>query len=279
MFYLPGYDFMNSKQPVRQAPKDKTASSVEEQFARLESRFQLLQAQVRQAQQLSSLGTVAATIAHEVNNLLTPILSYVQAALGEGDVELKNKALSVTLKNVQMLIAMSDRVLEISAARPPRREAVPVKQMVQDAIDSLCRDLSRDGIRLNVQMDESLTVWADGLQLRQILFNLFLNAREAMIATNSGRLTISDQSKGNQVIIEVHNTGDPIPPDLLPHIFDPLQTSKPINGEGKLRCGGLGLALCSDLIEENAGTIGVISDETRGTTFTLALPAPSTSNA
>lgn len=264
---------MNPKPPVRQPPSDQATPSVEEQFAQLESQFQVLKAQVRQAQQLSSLGTAAATIAHEFNNLLTPILSYAQVALGAEDLEIKNKALAVTVKNVQMLIAMSERILEISAAKPAKKENVLVKQAVDDALESLCRDLSKDGIQLTMKIDESLTVWVDALQLRQVLFNLFLNAREAMASSHSGRMTISAQSKAGQVVIETLNSGKTIPADLLPYIFDPLQTSKPIKSEGKLRCGGLGLALCHDLVEENAGTISVTSDETNGTTFTLSFPA------
>ena len=124
---------MNPNPPVRQPPNGQVVPSVEEQFAQLESQFQVLKAQVRQAQQLSSLGTAAATIAHEFNNLLTPILSYAQVALGAEDMEIKNKALSVTLKNVQMLIAMSERILEISAAKPAKKEDVLVKQAVDDA--------------------------------------------------------------------------------------------------------------------------------------------------
>lgn len=266
---------MNKKPPVRQPPNGRVAHSVEEQFAQLDTQFQQLKAQVRQAQQLSSLGTAAATFAHEVNNLLTPILSYAMSAVGADDMAFKNKALSVTIKNVQMLIAMSDRVLEISAAKSAKCESVSVKQVVKGALESLCRDVSKDGVTLTINVDDSMVVWADPLQLQQVLFNLFLNAREAMASSHSGRLMISahvNDEQGDQMVIEICNSGPPIPPDLLPYIFDPLQTSKPINSEGKPRCGGLGLALCNDLIEENNGTIRATSDAVNGTTFTITLP-------
>ena len=151
--------------------------SVDAGVAKLQADLDLLRAQVRQAQQLSSLGTAAALIAHEVNNLLTPILAYATSALGSDDAALQKKALQVTVKNAQMLVAMSDRVLEISAAKPAKREDVNVLRAVDDAIASLCRDLSKDGITINVEVDESLTAWADPLQLQQVLFNLLLNAR------------------------------------------------------------------------------------------------------
>jgi signal transduction histidine kinase len=137
----------------------------------------------------------------------------------------------------------------------------------------LCRDLAKDGIRFSIDVDEALTVWADSLQVRQVLFNLFLNAREAMAKSHSGRLTVSAARQEEQVIIEVRNTGEPIPPDLLPHIFDLFRTSKPVTRQGRRRCGGLGLALCRDLVEENNGTIGVTSGPDMATTFTIVLPA------
>jgi len=75
------------------------------------------------------------------------------------------------------------------------------------------------------------------------------------------------------VVIEIRNTGDSIPPDLLPQIFEPFQSSKPVERNGRRRCGGLGLALCRDLIEENQGSIRVTSDPEKGTMFTITLPA------
>jgi len=319
--------------PLRTRPVEsrvKANPTIEDRFIQLSAQFDVLKAQVRQAQQLSNLGTAAAMIAHEVNNLLTPILSYADYALQCDDAQLAKKALTVTARNTRMLIAMSERVLELGAAKPQKRESVAVRQAVEDALASLCRDLSKDGISFELAIDESLTVFADPLQLRQVLFNLFLNAREAMAPNHSGRLSVSaylgrererpeDQSRERKraddterrseklevrssgasfgdwpsaigigqspnhqiakspnlpdiVVIDIRNTGPPIPSELLPHIFEPFQTSKPMCREGKSRCGGLGLTLVRDLIVENNGAISVASDET-GTTFTITLPA------
>ena len=172
-----------------------------------------------------------------------------------------------------MLAAMCERVLELGAVKPPVRQAVSVRTAAADAVDSLCRDLSKDGIRLSLKADPSITVWADSLQLQQVLFNLFLNARNAMAPRHGGRLTVSASRRPGRVILEVADTGPGIPPDLLAHVFDPLQTSKPIDRNGRQRCAGLGLALCRDLIEENDGTISVTSAPGMGTTFTITLPA------
>ncbi len=247
---------------------------IDAQFSKLTQQFETLKSQVRQAQQLASLGTASAMIAHETSNLLTPILSYAEYASDSNDMALMKKALSVTVKNVRILVKMSERVLEISAASPPQRTAVPVRQAVEDAVASLCRDLSKDGITLRVDVEDSLQVVCDALQLQQVLFNMLLNAREAMAPSHSGRLTVTAGRGPAVVSIRVHNTGAAISSEMLPHVFDALQTTKPATRDGRRRCGGLGLALCRDLVEENGGTIGVTSDEQSGTCFTITLPSP-----
>lgn len=263
---------MADKSPNPTHANEDAVSDVGQQLTRLAARFDLLKAQVRQAQQLSSLGTAAAMIAHEVNNLLTPILAYAQAALLADDVELMRKALKVTERQVRILIAMSERVLKISAAKTTAAQVVSVGHAVEEAAASLCRDLSRDGISFSVKVDEGLTAWVDPLQLQQILFNLFLNAREAMARSHSGRLVVKGRRHDSHVLIEVKNTGEPIPADMLGQIFDPFQSSKPVGGDGAQRCSGLGLALCRDLIEENGGSISVASNLEAGTVFTIILP-------
>ena len=254
-------------------PADAAESIIELRFRELTSQFEVLRAQVRQAQQLASLGTAAAMLAHEVNNLLTPIRGYVEFAQGSGDVELMRKALSVTAKNVRILTDMSARVLEIGAAKPRKPEPVNVKRVVEDALASLCRDLSKDSIELSLEIDESLTVFADGLQLQQVLFNLLNNAREAMASQHGGRLNVAARASDTNVVITVSNTGPPIPVELLPRLFEPFQSTKPAERNGRTRCSGLGLTLCKDLIEENNGTLTITSAPNHPTTFTIHLPA------
>ena len=268
-----------TSRPVRTPPhlakhrEAKPDASVARGLAALQTQLDQLQSEVRQAQQLAGLGRAAATIAHEVNNLLTPVLAYAQAALEGDDAQFQRKALTVTVKNVEILTAMSKRLLAVGAVTSGKPEAVCVRSVVEDALGSLCRDLSKDGIRLVMRIDEGLTVWVDRVQLHQVLFNLLLNAGEAMAKRRDGRLTVAAARDGDVVRLEVTNTGDPIPADLLPHIFEPFRSGKTQDGNGSGRCRGLGLALCRDLIEENGGTIRVSSSVERGTRFTIEVPA------
>lgn len=271
---------------IRQPPaKRKTAKtlnphdqSLEDKVAQLAGQLEVLKAQVHQAQQLASLGTAAAMMAHEVNNLLTPILAYAESALQSNDVELAKKALTVTARNSRMLISMSGRMLELGAAKVHEREKVDVQQAVIEAQASMCRDLDKDGITFSTNIEDGLAVMADPLQLRQIFFNLFLNAQEAMAPTHSGMLTVRARRDGANVtrtdgraLIEVRNTGPMIASELLPYIFEPFQSSKTGTRNGKVRCSGMGLALVRDLVRENGGTIEVSSTEQWGTAFQISL--------
>lgn len=256
--------------PPHQAPAAN--STLEDHVARLDQQLVQLRAQVRQAQQLAHMGIAAPMIAHEVNNLLTPILSYAGYARGCDDVELKNKALDVTVKNVKMLVEMSERVLQVSAASSSRAESCRLSSVVQDALDSMCRDLSKDGIKLVLDIDEGSQAWCDPLQLQQVLFNLFLNARKAMAKKHGGRLTVAARQIDRCAVITIKDTGEGIAPEILPYVFDPLQSSKKSREDGRHRCSGLGLALCRDLIQENSGTLEVAGESGDGATFTITLP-------
>jgi len=261
--------------PQRTAPADKpsAAPDIDAHLANLETQLQSLKAQVRQAQQLAGLGTAAATIAHEVNNLLTPLLSYSRLALDTNDPILSRKALEVTLKNVHTLVQMSERVLGISAARVRACAPIVIADVAREAAEALCRDLSKDGIRFTVEARGDAVAIADALQIRQVLFNLFLNARQALKGTHSGRLSVTAAREGSEVHIKVTDNGPGMAPDLLTRIFEPLQSTKGDAPGGATRCSGLGLTLSRELVMENGGTLSVESSVGQGTTFHIILPA------
>lgn len=249
-------------------------TDVSGRIAALEKRLAVLAAQVRQAQQLAGIGTAAMTAMHEVNNLLTPVKGYARGALSTNELDFKDKALRIALRNIETAVAMSDRLLAIGAAKPTQKEDVVLKQVVIEAVESLCRDLAKDGIQLTVNVDDGLGAHVDPLQIRQVLFNTLLNAREALAPLKRGRITITGRRDVDSVVVEIRDTGPGIPRDLLPHVFEPLQSSKSAIRDANPRCGGLGLALCKDLVESNGGTITVSSTGGEGTTFTIHLPPP-----
>ncbi len=257
---------------------DQHDGALAARFAQLQSQLDHLKSQVHQAQQLAGLGAAAATIAHEVNNLLTPIRAYAQAALDADDHKLQRKALSVTLKNADVLVSMTERVLQVGAATSADRQSVSLADAVNAAVESLCRGLDKDGIHFSMSVEAAPVAWADPLHLQQVFFNLFLNARNAMAASHSGNLSVSSKRAGDDVVIDVADNGPGIAAEWLPFIFDSLQSSKTPGDDERKRCSGLGLALCRDIVEEHGGTISVTSTIDVGTTFAITLPADTPSS-
>ncbi|MCK4661150.1 MAG: ATP-binding protein [Phycisphaerae bacterium] len=238
----------------------------------LERRFVALREQARQAQRLASLGTAAAMLAHEANNLLTPVVGYAKYALDHDDVDLMKKALGITLRQSSALTAMADRILGLAIDHAQLFESIPIVEVVEEAVACLCRDLSKDGITLSLEIDKELKVWGDSRQLVQVLFNLLNNARQAM-GKHGGRITISArQCAENRVAVQVRDTGCGIHADQLDNIFHPFFTTKTNLRKNGHRGSGLGLAICKDIIEEHRGRISVESEVGKGAVFTITLP-------
>ena len=239
----------------------------------LERRFVALREQARQAQRLASLGTAAAMLAHEFNNLMTPVVGYGKYALEHDDVEMMKKALAMTLRQTSTLTAMANRILGLAIDEAQSFESVPAVQCAEEAVACLCRDLAKDGITLKLEIDPHLKVWTDPKQLVQVLFNLLINARQA-IGNRGGRITISARdADDDRVAIHVRDTGCGVPAEQFEAVFEPFFTTKKDVQQNGRPGAGLGLTICRDIIEEHRGRITVESEVGRGTTFTITLPS------
>jgi signal transduction histidine kinase len=269
-----------SSEPVRPSPprvwqRPSVASDgleLQGHVDRLSQEFDHLKAQLRQAQKLASIGTTAAMIAHEFNNLLTPVVAYARQALDSDDTELMRKALSKTLERTAMLREMADRVVGLAKQGDGAIKAVKVAQLVDNAIGCLGRDLARDNIGVNLQIDSELAVRANENQLLQVLFNLVINARQAMLGKR-GRLSVdAAPTREGTVKINVRDTGCGISAENLPKIFEPFFSTKQHSAQPEARGLGLGLSICQDIITQLGGQIEVTSELGTGTTFTIVLP-------
>lgn len=250
------------------------AYSLQAQIDQLAQQFDWLKARLRQSQKLATLGTTAAMTAHELNNMLTPVVAYCRDALDRNDVELMRLALTKTLERTAAMRQMIDRVVGLARQSDTVIKAVKVRQVVEEAIGCLGRDLGKDGIQLNLQIDEALTVRANENQLLQVLLNLVSNARQAMLSRR-GRLSVDAAPTGDgQVQINVRDTGCGIPAENLEAVFDPFFSTKTNAEKPDQRGLGLGLSISRDIIEEFGGRIEVTSQVGVGSTFTVTLPAP-----
>jgi len=138
----------------------------------------------------------------------------------------------------------------------------------------LAREPQKDGIALRVQVQPGLTVYGDPIQLEQVLLNLLINARHAMLG-RGGSLTVkasaADGAAG-EVRLQVIDTGPGIPEKLIGRIFEPFFTTKGTTRKGEAKGTGLGLAICKEIIDAHQGRIEVQSELGKGTTFNVYLP-------
>lgn len=261
------------------APGDRTpgvksipSNGLAAQLADVEQALTGVKEQLRRSQRLASLGTSAAMLAHEYNNVMTPLIGYAKRALSTNDPEMMIKALQTTLKQSEVVVGMSERILGMAADQPIDFKNVPLRALVQDAHDCLCRDLAKDGITFALKIGDNVTVWADAKQIQQVFFNLILNARDAL-QDRTGRVAIKVTNvQDDSLEISVTDDGCGIEPEVCESIFEPFFSTKrntTANGSGGF---GLGLALCRDIIEAHNGTIRVQSTANKGTTFAITLP-------
>lgn len=252
----------------RTARVEKEADALRQKNQAMEA----LNEQTRQLahhQRLETIGTLTSSIAHEFNNLLTPIMGYSLMALEKLPPEEEE---------------LYDDILEIYSASQKAKDIISrLSDLSRKNSDTTFRPVSPDDtVRKtldvanparpkNVEVRVDLNCWdqrllANEIQLSQLLLNLILNGFHAMEA-EGGILTITTAFDEKDIRIRVSDTGCGIPADVLPRIFEPFFTTKE-TGRGT----GLGLAIAAQMVEDHHGEIKVDSQVGQGTTFTVRLP-------
>lgn len=245
---------------------------VERQLDGLERQFAELREQVQQLQRLAGLGTLSAVLAHEFNNMLAPIVSYSQYALQRNDAELMRSALEKTRVSSKRLSELCSKILGMAADDRSGPADALIAPIVAESVDCLARDLAKDDIVLIVDVAADLKARFQPATLQQVLFNLLLNARQAMLG-RPGRLTVSARPVCESVEITVSDTGPGIKPEHVGRVFEPFFSTK--RHESELEKGGVGLGLyvCKQLMADLGGSIAVVSKPGQGASFTLTVPA------
>jgi PAS domain S-box-containing protein len=233
-------------------------------FADISERRRLEQ-RLEQVSRIDSLGRMAATIAHEFNNVLMGIQPFAEVIRRKGAAdESLQKAAGHILNSIARGKGITQDILRMSRAAEPQIRSVEVIPWIEQ-LTSEIRGLV--GTRVKVELDvpawDPLFVRCDPAQMQQVLTNLAVNARDAM--GGNGTLRILAERAGGMVRIVVADSGCGIPKETLPFIFEPLFTTKKSGT-------GLGLAVAQQIVVRNGGTIGVESEVGEGTRFTIELP-------
>jgi PAS domain S-box-containing protein len=229
------------------------------------------QEQLIQAEKLTSLGQLAASIAHEVNNPLSGVLAYTQllAKKVRGDNIPKEVALQYLSKMEAELTRSTKLIrhlLDFARQSPPALRQLNLNDVVNRAFDLAAHSAELQHVQIVRELDPSLpNLMADFDQLHQVCTNLILNAIQAM--PQGGKLTLRTSVDNGQLKMEVQDTGCGISPENMRKLFTPFFTTK-----HEVKGVGLGLAISYGIIQRHHGRIEVQSKKGEGTTFTIYLP-------
>ncbi len=235
----------------------------------------------RQAQKMEAIGQLAGGIAHDFNNILTVIRGYLCLVLGDERLDGKLKEpLQQVDAAAQRAAALTRQLLTFSRKQLVQREALLLNEVITNISKMLHRLLGED-IALEIELAADLPrVHADRAMMEQVLVNLAVNARDAMLS--GGRLLVETSSEevftagpsahpdarpGKFVCLTVTDSGSGIDPEVLPHLFEPFFTTKEV-GKGT----GLGLATVYGIIKQHEGWIEVTSAPGQGARFKIFLP-------
>jgi signal transduction histidine kinase len=245
---------------------------IDEEVLSVPNETEQLREQLLRAQRLSSVGTLASSVAHEFNNILTTIINY--AKLGtrpECSEAAKQQAFEKILKGSQRAATIISSMLGFARNRSTQREMVDVAALAEEVLILTDKDLSSHQIKVEKHFHSRPKVSAVRGQIEQILLNLIINARQAM--PNGGRLTVDVRvnPKTQMADIAICDSGIGIPPEQLRLIFEPFYTTKKPDDQGH-GGSGLGLSVCRQIIEQHQGRIRVESVVGKGSKFTVKLP-------
>jgi len=226
-----------------------------------------LNEQLTRTEKLAAMGTLAAGVAHEVNNPLAAISSLIQMMQAKNNLDGEtNEKLKLISTQIQRITQVTKDMMDFARVRPAAQTLIGINDTIETSLRLASFDKSFQKLRLKKTYAENLPpIHADSDQLQQVFLNLFLNARDAM--PNGGELFIKTSNSNNEIKISVTDSGTGIDANNLKQIFDPFFTTKQ-TGKGT----GLGLAVCYGIVTAHGGKIEVFSNEDSGTTFFVTLP-------
>ncbi len=246
-----------------------------------------IEAQFMRAQRMESIGTLAGGIAHDLNNILAPIIlsiDYLKSISNDDRVSKMLQTIDVSAKRGADIVG---QVLSFARGLEGQRLEVQPKHLLKD-LETIIRNTFPKDIELQISAaSDTWTILGDPTQVHQILLNLCVNARDAM--PSGGSLTVSvencvldqqyaamniDAKPGNYIIVGVTDSGTGIPKEHLEKIFEPFFTTKELN-----KGTGLGLSAVMAIVKSHGGFINVYSELGKGSTFKIYLPASETASA
>jgi signal transduction histidine kinase len=231
-------------------------------------REELQRAQLAHTEKMVAVGTLAAGVAHEVNNPLSGVLASIENMRDNpDDEEMRDRYLTLIADGLKRIEHTVANLLNFARPREIRLERTSVNHNLRHVVELVGYQFRAAGIEINMDLDEDPgAVEADHFQMEQLFLNLVLNALDAM--RDGGTLYLRTRVRGGKVIAEVRDTGHGIPAEIRDRIFDPFFTTREV-GEGT----GLGLAVSGSIVAAHGGKIELETAVGRGTTFRVIMSA------
>jgi C4-dicarboxylate-specific signal transduction histidine kinase len=220
-----------------------------------------------QTQRLASLGFMLASVCHEVSNPLAAVSSMLQILQSKRGVtpETMEKGLASISANVARVLAITRKLGDYARVGGEAPAPLAIDDAVEAAAALLRHSPSGQDVRVEYRGAAGVTVLTRHGELEQVVFNIFLNAAQAM--QGAGSIEVKARPDGAQVVLAIRDTGPGIAPQHLEKVFDPFFTTKP-PGEGT----GLGLAISYEIVQELGGSIHAANDPRGGARFEIVLP-------
>lgn len=277
----------------RTSIEQQSQLSIEQEVLALHARICQLESELTRTHRLATLGMLAGSIAHEFNNVMTPIMSYAQMAMAAPqDADLTSKALRKAAEGTERAAKIASSMLGF--IRDNQEEPIAeLREVIDDTLSCLAREPCKDGITMTIEVPSPCWVAMRPVALQQILMNLILNAIEA-VKPGGGEIKIGLVGEGcstwnitddastpqiePQIELVVADSGSGIDPGMLDRIFEPLVSTT--ESRGGRKGTGLGLSICRTLVEEVGGSIHATSKAGHGAKFMIKMPtadAPATS--
>jgi C4-dicarboxylate-specific signal transduction histidine kinase len=241
---------------------------------RAEEALRDMQMELTHANRLTTMGELAASIAHEVNQPITAAVTYAQAALRwisaePPDLGEVSEALTLIVREGNRAGEVVARTRALTKKVPARKDTVAINDAILEVIALTRAEAANNSVSVRTQLAEGLPrVQGDRVQLQQVLLNLIINAIEAMrdVGEEERELFISTRNEPDGVSVEVRDSGPGFAAETLERVFEAFYTTKP----GGL---GLGLSICRSIIEAYNGRLWASANLPRGASFQFALPA------
>ena len=236
-----------------------------------EEAFRSAQIELAHVTRVATLGEMTASIAHEINQPLGALVNNAGACLSWLDAENLEEArnsVALVMDDAQRASEIITRIRALVKKAPPQKDWLDINQIIREVIALAQSEVQRNHVALETRLSDDMPlVFADRIQLQQVMLNLMMNAIEAMTQVTTPReLLISsgaDDSKG--VVVVVRDSGPGLDSKSLERLFEPFYTTKP---QGM----GMGLAICRSIIEAHGGRLWATTNEDRDATFYFTLP-------